>query len=190
MYHRTTEENNLLENILDLVQNDNDNFKPCIATLKLDTSIPNVYNLHDNIPPYNYQDNNNNWIDSESAYTNVIDVDTNDCYICGEMFDGDTDEALPNGDTEIQTVDPHVNNIDITNSIINNNPNPISFESDNSTTTTDEATNDMPGTIPAHATSNQDTLNNNEYDTWPMPHIQSQAPTRTWSPQLHTIKEE
>ena len=58
--HQASEEKEWINNVSDFVHTSNDNFKPCIATLKFDRNVnPFIYDLRDNIPPFNYMYNNN-----------------------------------------------------------------------------------------------------------------------------------
>ena len=63
----TQDEDIWLDNVIDTIKHSNDNFKPCIATLKFDKSVPFIYNLHDNIPPFNYEDINHDKIHPDDA---------------------------------------------------------------------------------------------------------------------------
>ena len=102
--HRTESEINWLENVLDTIQNDNDDFKPCIATLKFDKSTSCIYDLHDNIPPYNYMDNNNHWIDKDSVFEELPVNEHIACCIGGALFDEDDDELDISLDNNIKII--------------------------------------------------------------------------------------
>ena len=87
--HRTLIENTWLDNVMDTIQHDNDNFKPCIATLKFDKSVPFIYNLHDNIPPFNYMDENHRKMEAENMLLDAPFSFDSEYSIGGEMFDDD-----------------------------------------------------------------------------------------------------
>ena len=107
--HRTKDENNWLDNVVDSIKQDNDNFKPCIATLKFDKSVPFIYNLYDNIPCYNFEDENHHKLDVHDA---LVDVPASrDYFIGGEIYHDDPNisaDAIP---PDIDNDNDHNNNI-------------------------------------------------------------------------------
>ena len=77
------------KNIMEHIYDDND-IRPTIATLCMDTSAPLAYD--DNLPKFQYTDKNGTYINADDAFRSCNDFDplyNNDDIIAGEIAVGD-----------------------------------------------------------------------------------------------------